>query len=322
MKILKYAIITLLLISNLSCASQDKVEKVEEVDEGMFSECSDQYSALVFREDTNEILYSKRAEQIIYPASLVKLMTLYLTFEAIENKEIKPQDTIYASKRAQEVSEVNKINTLHLIAGDTITVKQGIRALIVKSFNEAAVMLGEAISHNEWEFVRKMNAKASELGMSNTSFKNSSGLHEEGQYTTAYDLGRLARAIKNDFASYYHLFSLKKFEYSNRTYSTHNHVLLDYKGAEGMKTGFTRASGFNLITSAKKNGHRVISVLTSCVSYEKRDNFMMELLDHSFKNLENNADHRIKLKNGLDYKASISDDIRDYKSEMRFEMMI
>jgi len=315
MKLFVYAITAFLIISKIAFGSDPEDQK-------MFQECSDQYSALVFREDTNEILYSKRADEIIYPASLVKLMTLYLTFEAIENKLISPEDLIYASKRAQEVSEVNKINTLHLVAGDSITVKQAIRALIVKSFNEAAVMLAEAIAHDEWGFVRKMNLKASELGMINTSFKNSSGLHEVGQYTTAYDLGRLAKSIKQDFPGYYHLFSLKEFEYTNRTYQSHNHVLLDYKGAEGMKTGFTRASGFNLITAAKKNGNRVISVLTSCVSYEKRDTFMMDLLDHSFANIENDEGHNIKFKSGFNYESNLSNQIRNYKSKMRFDMLV
>ena len=319
MKILKYVIITFFIISSKIYAADDV--EVNET-KSMFNECSDQYSALVFREDTGEILYSKRAEQIIYPASLVKLMTLYLTYEAIENNSISTDDVIYASKRAQEVSEVNKINTLHLIAGDSITVKQAIRALIVKSFNEAAVMLSEAISKNEWHFVRKMNLKAGELGMANTSFKNSSGLHEEGQYTTAFDLGRLAKSIKRDFPEYYHLFSLKEFEYDDKIFPSHNHVLLDYKGAEGMKTGFTRASGFNLITSAKKNNHRVISVLASCASYEDRDKFMMELLDHSFLNIKNNEGLDIKLREGFEFKPGKADNIRNYESEMRFEMLL
>lgn len=307
----------LLSLSNLTFASEEIAEN-----ESMFEECSNQYSVLIFHEKNDEILYSKRADKIIYPASLVKLMTLYLTFEAIELNKIKADDKIVASKRAQEVSEVNKINTLHLVAGDTLTVREAIRALIVKSFNEAAVMLSEKISDNEWNFVRAMNLKASELGMINTSFKNSSGLHEEGQYTTAYDLARLAKALKKDFPDYYHLFSLKEFKYKDRTYPTHNHVLVDYKGAEGMKTGFTRASGFNLITSAKKGQDRVISVLTSCASYEKRDQFMAQLLDHSFSNINNVSDDKLKLKDGFEYKNNVSERIKDYESEMRLDMAI
>ena len=319
-------IITIFIIFTTPLFAQDNEEKIEgtsetEIATSQFSECSDQYSALIFREDNDEILYSKRAEQVIYPASLVKLMTLYLTFEAIENKKITPNDKIIASKRAQEISEVNKINTLHLVAGDQITVKEAIRALIVKSFNEAAVMLSEAISQNEWNFVRKMNQKASELGMINSSFKNSSGLHEEGQYTTAYDLARLAKALKKDFPRYYHLFSLKEFKYLDKTYPTHNHILVDYKGAEGMKTGFTRASGFNLITSAKKGKNRLISVLTSCASYEKRDALMIELLDHSFKKIATNEHGDVKLNEEFDYQNTPSQDVVD-ESEMRFEMVV
>ncbi|MBL6665024.1 MAG: D-alanyl-D-alanine carboxypeptidase [Rickettsiales bacterium] len=310
----------LLFYSKATLASE--IEESNEEKESIFNECSDQYSALIVHEKNNEVLYSKRADQIIYPASLVKLMTLYLTFEAIELKQISPDDTIEASKRAQEVSEVNKINTLHLVAADTITVRQAIRALIVKSFNEAAVMLAEKISGNEWNFVRKMNQKAAELGMINSSFKNSSGLHEPGQYTTAYDLARLARSIKKDFPEYYHLFSLKEFTYNDITYPTHNHVLVDYQGAEGMKTGFTRASGFNLVTSAKKGNERVISILTSCASYEMRDQFMVQLLDHSFTRIKEDKENFSKLKNGFKYDESISNNIRDYESQMRFDMTI
>ncbi len=113
---------------------------------------------------------------------------------------------------------LNKINTLKLKQGDKITVKQAIGAVIVKSFNEAAVTLAEGVAGDEWEFARKMNEKARELKMLNTSFRNASGLHEEGQYTTSYDLARLVKAIKQDFPEYYKLFSLKEFTYKNKKY--------------------------------------------------------------------------------------------------------
>lgn len=296
----------------------------ENENNSLFQECSDQYSVLTFNEKTNEIIYAKRADKIIYPASLVKLMTLYLTFEAIEANLIDPEDEMIASKRAQEVSDVNSVNTLHLTIGDKLNVRQAIRALIVKSFNEAAVMLGEKISTSEWEFVRKMNVKATELGMLNTSFKNSSGLHDEGQYTTAYDLARLTKALKNDFPKYYHLFSLKEFIHNEKIYPTHNHVLVDYKGAEGMKTGFTRASGFNLITSAKKGDTRLITILAACASYEKRDKFMMQLLDYSFNLVKEKLFFKnIKLHDGFQYQRQhLQNYEKNIESKMRFDMII
>jgi D-alanyl-D-alanine carboxypeptidase len=144
--------------------------------------CSESYSYLIFDVETNNILSETRSEKFIYPASLVKLMTLYLTFEAIEQKKIQPLDVITISARGEEISNVNKINTLRLKEGDKITVRQAIGGVIVKSFNEAALSLAEAVAGDEWEFARKMNKKAEELGMFNTSFRNSTGLHEEGQY--------------------------------------------------------------------------------------------------------------------------------------------
>lgn len=243
--------------------------------------CSHNYSSLVFEED-GDVLFQTRPENIVYPASLTKVMTLYLTFEALEQKKLKASDPIAFSKRGEEISNVNKINTLHIKEGDTITVREAIRAVIVKSMNEAAVSLAEAVSGDEWRFVRKMNEKAEELGMYHTSYRNSTGLHAQGQYTTSYDLARLTLAIKKDFPEYYHLFSLKKFSYNKRTYRTHNHVLAEYRGSEGLKTGFTRASGFNLISVAKRNNKRVISVLASCASHQKRDKLTKQLLNKSF----------------------------------------
>ncbi|MBU6339026.1 MAG: D-alanyl-D-alanine carboxypeptidase [Rickettsiales bacterium] len=243
--------------------------------------CGKDYYSLLLKDD-GEILSDVKADVTAYPASLTKLMTLYLTFEALEKGEISIEQNIKVSARGEEVSKVNKNNSLHLKEGDKITVRDAVKGVIVKSFNEASVSLAEAVSGDEWKFVRKMNEKAEELGMNRTSFRNSSGLHEVGQYTTAYDLARLTLALKNDFPGYYHLFSLKHFSYKGTKYVTHNHVLAEYKGAEGMKTGFTNASGFNLISIAKKHDVRVISVLLNCETYKKRDKFTKKLFDDIF----------------------------------------
>ncbi len=267
-----------------------------------FEECSDVYSALVFKESDGEILFENRSDNISYPASLVKVMTLYLTFEALENNKISMDQNLTVSGRGEEIARINKINTLKLKQGDKITVKQAIGAVIVKSFNEAAVTLAEGVAGDEWEFARKMNEKARELKMLNTSFRNASGLHEEGQYTTSYDLARLVKAIKQDFPEYYKLFSLKEFTYKNKKYETHNYVLLDYKGAEGMKTGFTNAAGFNLISSATKNNDRIFSILLGCAAPEKRNDFTMQLLDDGFAKLSDNDDKkRVKISNSFSY---------------------
>ena len=259
-------------------------------------ECSDIYSSLVFEEKSGDILFSKRADQASYPASLTKLMTLYLTFEAIENKDLKASDILTFSSRGEEISAVNRITTLHVQKHDRISVRDAIRAVIVKSMNEAAIILAEAVSGSEWAFARKMNERAAQLGMVNSSFRNATGLHAEGQYSTTYDLARLVVALKRDFPGYYHLFSLKKFSYKDKEFETHNHVLVDYKGAEGMKTGFTNASGFNLISSAKRDDKRVISVILGCASYQKRDEFTKQLLDDAFARLKSEEEAYIVFK--------------------------
>ena len=265
--------------------------------------CGDKYSSLVVDETTGRILYEKRSDDNAYPASLVKMMTLYLTFEAIEHHKLNFDKVLKVSARGEEIAKVNRGNSLHLKEGDKMTVKEAVLAVIVKSFNEAAVTLAEAISGSEWEFVRKMNEKAEKLGMINSSFRNASGLHEEGQYTNGYDLARLAIAIKKDFPEYYHFFATKNFTFHKQKYETHNHVLIDYKGAEGMKTGFTNASGFNLISAAKKNNSRIISIVLGCPTHQSRDKMTKQLLDICFKELreENKTQIFAKLTKGFDY---------------------
>ena len=283
--------------------------------------CSKVYSSLVFDEETGNILSETRSEQVSYPASLVKLMTLYLTFEAIENHKFTPDKVLTVSAYGEEIARVNKNNSLKLKEGDKITVREAIYAVIVKSFNEAAVTLAEAVADDEWEFVRLMNKKAEELGMSNTSFSNASGLHSEGQYTTSFDLARLVIAIKKDFPEYYHLFSTKKFSYHGTKYETHNHVLVDYKGAEGLKTGFTNASGFNLISAAKKGKTRVISILMGCSTYQRRDQLTKRLLDEAFKKVGNeHSQIAVKLSKGFNYEDE--DKKQEKQREKKFKVEV
>jgi D-alanyl-D-alanine carboxypeptidase len=284
--------------------------------------CSKVYASLVLEEKTGNILFEKRSDETVYPASLVKLMTLYLTFEALKNHQLDPEKILTVSERGEEVSRVNKGNSLHLKRGDKIMVREAILAVIVKSFNEAAVTLAETVASNEWEFAKKMNDKAQELGMIGSSFRNASGLHDEGQYTTSYDLARLALAIKRDFPKHYHLFAMKKFFYNGTEYETHNHVLVDYRGAEGLKTGFTNASGFNLITTAKQNDQRVISVLVGCSSYQQRDKFTKNLLNEAFEKLAKNEKNEmeVKLSEGFNYKSKIEKN--NYEDEVRFGMVL
>jgi len=248
----------------------------------VLSNCSENGTLISVAEDSRKIIFENNSQKLIYPASLVKLMTVYLTFEALQNNKLNLNQEIIFSSRAQEVSRVNKVNTLEVKEGDKISVEKAIQALIVKSYNEASIALAEAIADNEWNFVKKMNMKALELGMINTSFRNASGLHEEGQYSTASDLARLAIHLKKNFPQFYYFFAMKEFIYNSKTIKTHNTILREYDGAEGMKTGYTKASGYNLVSSAKNQNKRIFSVVTGCSSSKKRDELTKFILDLSF----------------------------------------
>lgn len=276
---MKFFTIILLLFFNFQAPAFSQV----------ISTCSKDGALISIEEESHKILFENNSQKLIYPASLVKMMTTYLTFEALHKNQLTLHKELTFSARAQEVSKVNKVNTLGVKEGNKISVEKALQALIVKSYNEASIVLAEAISDNEWSFVRQMNKKALELGMINTSFRNASGLHEEGQYTTASDLARLAIHLKKDFPQFYYFFAMKEFVYDNKIIKTHNRVLTEYEGAEGMKTGYTNASGYNLVSSAKNNNKRIFSVVTGCQSSRKRDDLSKFLLDLSFlESSENN----------------------------------
>lgn len=277
--------------------------KTELNNDDQLKECSDNYAYLVL-DDNEAILSENRAQMVKYPASLTKLMTVYLAFDALKHHKLSPDQKLIASDRAEYVSSLNKVNTLNLKIGDELTVDQAIKGSIIKSFNETTVMLAEAIAGSEWDFSKMMNKKARDLGMYYSNFRNASGLHDDGHYTTSYDLARLVLALKHDFPEYYHYFSMKEMSLNSVKYVNHNHILFNYPGAEGMKTGFTNKAGYNLIAAARKNNHRVISILMSCVSTAKRDDFTAQLLDNGFGNIkENNS------------KAKIYTDTIDFKNE-------
>ena len=250
------------------------------------AQCEAPYSALVFSDKSHHILFERRADEVIYPASLTKMMTAYLVFEALTEERLYLDQKIRISANAQDVGNVNKINTLHLVEGDVITVEDALKGMLVKSFNESSTALAEAIAGDEWHFAKMMNDKAVQLKMDHTNFRNSSGLHEDGHYTTNYDLARLVSALERNFPQYRKYFSLKEFHYNGTKFQNTNRILAEYKGADGFKTGFTNAAGFNLIASAKRDGTRVNAILTGCESHQKRDEFMKILLDDGFKEIE------------------------------------
>lgn len=235
-------------------------------------------STLVADTKSGLILSSKNATVQQYPASLTKVMTLYLTFSAIDKGILKMDDRLPVSLKAARQPR----SKLYVRAGQTISVKDAIMALIIISANDVAVVLAEALAPNEDEFARMMTETAKTLGLKNTTFKNASGLHNKEQVTTAQDMAILAMAMIHHFPHHYKLFSKRNFVYKGKTYRSHNHVQKKYKGAEGLKTGYISAVGYNIISTAKRNDNRLVSVVIGQDTVALRDRQAMRLLDRGF----------------------------------------
>lgn len=238
-------------------------------------------AAIVVDAASGRVLHARRADSRIYPASLTKMMTLYLLFEAIEEGRHGLDDTLPVSRRAAGMPA----SRLGLERGQRIRVEDAIRALIVKSANDVAVVVAEALGGTESKFARLMTEKARALGMSRTTFVNASGLPNARQRTTVRDLALLARRLISDFPGYYHYFGEKSFRWHGRRYRTHNGLLGRYAGADGLETGYIRASGYNLAASAERGGRRVIAVYVGGRSAPRRDRKVARLLDLGFERL-------------------------------------
>jgi len=241
-------------------------------------------SSIVIDAKSGNVLYSDNAEELRYPASLTKLMTLYIAFSALESGKLKLTDKLRVSNTAASRSP----SKLGMPAGSYIDVKTLIEALIVKSANDCATVLAEALSPNETEFAKLMTRTAHRLGMHRTIFKNASGLPNSAQKSTAKDFAILGAAIYHHFPQYYHLFSLTEFEYDGMTYKTHNYLLNDSLGTDGMKTGYTAASGFNIVTSAKRGKYRVIAVTMGHKKVKDRDENISKMMEISLNHMHQN----------------------------------
>ncbi len=236
------------------------------------------YASLVVDAETGEVLHSVNADQKNYPASLTKIMTLYLLFDELDKGRVSLNTELPVSAHAAAQAP----SKLNLRPGDTIEVEDAILALVTKSANDVAVTVGEYIGGSEPAFAEIMTRKARELGMRQTQFRNASGLPNLSQFSSARDMATLARALIHNHAKWYHYFSTKEFSYNGQTIGTHNHMMGRYPGADGIKTGFIAASGFNLVASAKRNGRRLIGVVFGGQSAAARDRHMMALLDAGF----------------------------------------
>ena len=245
-------------------------------------------------------MYEMNADERRYPASLTKLMTLYITFNALENNHIKLTDKLKVSRTAAGRSP----SKLGVRAGETITVKDAIMAVIVKSANDCATVLAEHFAPTEADFAVLMTNTARKLGMSHTTFKNASGLPNTQQKTTARDMAVLAMAVYHHFPQYYKWFSAKSFQYKGRTIGGHNYILKTFAGADGMKTGYTAASGYNIITSAKRSGKRVIAVTMGHNSVGERDKKVSRMMDKGLTHMQKGEINVAMLTNEINGKAS------------------
>ncbi len=242
---------------------------------------AERYAALLIEANTGQVLFERHARDARYPASLTKMMTLYLLFEALRDGRVSLYQQLPVSAYAAGKPQTN----LALRAGDMLAVDTAIRALVVRSANDVATVVAEALGQTEFQFAAMMTAKARALGMYNTQFRNASGLPDAGQYSCAWDLYQLARALQRDFPQYYGYFSVRSFSHNGRVYQTHNRLVANYPGADGLKTGYVNASGFNLVTSAQRDGRRLIGVVLGGNSAGIRDAHMRNLLDAGFDNL-------------------------------------
>jgi D-alanyl-D-alanine carboxypeptidase len=238
----------------------------------------DRFAEIVIEASTGYVISEKNADKRLYPASLTKMMTLYLTFDALSQGTLSRYQYIPVSKRAAS----QEPSSLGLRTGDTIRVEDAILAIATKSANDCAVALAEAVGGSEERFARAMVAKARQLGMNNTSFVNASGLHNRSQFSTARDMALLSRALIHDYPRYYHYFSTASFTYGDYTYLNHNKLMGNYQGMDGLKTGYVYASGFNLAASAVRNNTRLIGVVFGGRTARTRNIAMARYLNEGF----------------------------------------
>lgn len=242
------------------------------------AQANPRYSSIVIDADTGAVLHESNADASRYPASLTKMMTLYMLFEAMEQRKMALDTPMKVSAHAAAMPQTN----IGLRTGDSIRVREAIPALIVRSANDVAAVVAEALGSSEANFGRMMTDRARKLGMRSTTFRNASGLPNNEQKTTARDLVILSTRLMKDFPKYYHYFSTQSFSYKGTTYNSHNRMVRNIPGVDGLKTGFIRASGFNVATSAKRGNRRVVAVVMGGHTAAARDQHMVQLLDRSF----------------------------------------
>ena len=241
----------------------------------------ERYASIVVEAESGRVVTATNPDQVLHPASLTKIMTLYLAFDALKEGRVTLQQSHRVSTHAASIAP----SKLGLRSGDSITTDQLILALVTKSANDAAVVLAEALAGNETEFAHLMTQRARSLGMSRTAFANASGLPDDRQVTTARDMAVLAIALLRDHPDYYRYFATQEFIFRGQTSRNHNRLLGSYDGIDGIKTGYINESGYNLVASAQRNGRRLIGVVFGGSSGPARDAHMASLLDAVLRSL-------------------------------------
>jgi D-alanyl-D-alanine carboxypeptidase len=241
-------------------------------------------AAIIVDGASGHVLYSRNADAPRKPASLTKMMTLYLLFEELDEGNITLTSQMTASPHAARQSPTK----LGLRPKEQIDVETAIKAITVLSANDVAVVIAETLGKTEAEFAKRMTERAHELGMTKTNFHNASGLPDPLQVTSAHDMALLGRHLAYDFPQYYGYFATPSFSYEGRFYDNHDHLLGSVDGVDGIKTGYTRASGFNLVTSAVRNNKHIVGVVMGGTTYASRDHEMVRLLSSAFDYAQQN----------------------------------
>ncbi|MBR0647449.1 D-alanyl-D-alanine carboxypeptidase family protein, partial [Plastoroseomonas hellenica] len=243
---------------------------------------SDRYAAIVQDARTGATLMAANADEQRHPASLTKMMTLYMLFEAMRDGRISVDTPIVMSREAASQPP----SRLGLPAGASLTAEQAILALVTKSANDVAAAIGERLGGgDEQRFAQMMTLRARALGMTRTTFRNASGLPDPDQVTTARDMALLGRRLREDFPNRYHYFSADSFRYRGQVIANHNRLLAEYEGTDGIKTGYVNDSGFNLVASVERDGQRLVAAVFGGSTGRERDRHMMAILDQAFARL-------------------------------------
>ena len=260
------------------------------------------YATIVMEAGTDRVLYATNADEARHPASMTKMMTLLMLFEALERGDVTMNTKLPVSKYAA----TRPPTKLGVKARSTIRVEDAINALVILSANDIATVVAEHLGGTERKFAVKMTQRARALGMTNTVFRNASGLPDSRQVSTARDIATLSLTLIKNFPQHYEAFARDQFTYRGRTYRTHNRLLSAYDGADGLKTGFINSSGFNLAASAVRDGHRVVAVTFGGTTAANRDRHVADLLDRGFALIAGQAESTVATARIYNYEESFN----------------